>query len=344
MTPNPMPYFKFPDPELVKAWTNIRAGETRLGEQIALAGADWQETLDAGRTPVALIGIPEDIGVRANFGAGGADTAWEPFLKAFLNVQDSDILPGDRMLLLGHFDFSSFGRTPDVEVLRQQVAQIDEAVAPMVQAVIREGILPVIIGGGHNNAYPNIKGAAAALGTAINVVNLDAHSDYRIAEGRHSGNGFRYAHLENCMDRYAVTGLHRNYNSQSVINELKQHKNIHFSWSESVLVKHTDTFGQLLDQAFAFVKSKPCGIELDLDCLEGVLSSAATPSGWPVAAARQYLHRAVTELDAVYVHICEGAAQLSDGRSFPGIGKLLGYLVADAASGYLNRFGGQIKS
>jgi arginase family enzyme len=30
----------------------------------------------------------------------------------------------------------------------------------------------------------------------VNAINFDAHSDFRILEGRHSGNGFSYAYEE----------------------------------------------------------------------------------------------------------------------------------------------------
>ena len=34
----------------------------------------------------------------------------------------------------------------------------------LVNQIVRAGKIPVIIGGGHNNAYGNIKGSALALG------------------------------------------------------------------------------------------------------------------------------------------------------------------------------------
>ena len=52
-----------------------------------------------------LLGIPEDIGVRANLGQAGADTGWLAFLQSFLNMQSNDFLDGHEMMLLGHFDF-----------------------------------------------------------------------------------------------------------------------------------------------------------------------------------------------------------------------------------------------
>jgi arginase family enzyme len=38
----------------------------------------------------------------------------------------------------------------------------------------------------------------------INAINFDAHSDFRILEGRHSGNGFSYAYEEGFLKKYFV--------------------------------------------------------------------------------------------------------------------------------------------
>ena len=70
---------------------------------------------------------------------------------------------------------------------------------------------PIIIGGGHNNAYGNIKGTSLAIGEPINVINFDAHSDFRPEEGRHSGNGFSYAYTEGFLNYYFIQW----YNFQS---------------------------------------------------------------------------------------------------------------------------------
>jgi formiminoglutamase len=70
---------------------------------------------------------------------------------------------------------------------------------------------PII--GGHNNSYGNIKGTALAKGKPVNAINFDAHSDFRILEGRHSGNGFSYAYEEGFLKKFYF-GLHENYTSK----------------------------------------------------------------------------------------------------------------------------------
>ena len=83
-----------------------------------------------------------------------------------------------------------FNATNDRKRLSELVNQIDKEVVHTITSIVKTGKIPIIIGGGHNNAYGNIKGTALAKGKPINAVNLDAHSDFRILEGRHSGNGF----------------------------------------------------------------------------------------------------------------------------------------------------------
>jgi formiminoglutamase len=36
------------------------------------------------------------------------------------------------------------------------------------------------------------------------AINFDAHSDFRILEGRHSGNGFSYAYEEGFLKKYFI--------------------------------------------------------------------------------------------------------------------------------------------
>src|SRR5687767_6282081 len=193
--------------------TRIRRFETKLGERLLVAeGADLTSAISNSAAGYVVFGIPESIGVKANRGIGGTDTAWPSFLAAFLNIQSNDFLSGEEILLLGHFDFSDMERLIDsnaqsaeekVEAYRHAVLAVDEEVEKLAKIIAASGKIPVAIGGGHNNAYPLIKGTAKGLHQAqqlqlaqINCVNLDAHSDYRPEEGRHSGNAFRYAETD----------------------------------------------------------------------------------------------------------------------------------------------------
>lgn len=309
-----------------------RPGETKLGERIQLADAgNWEESVRTSSARYVLIGIPEDIGVRANLGVGGAHTVWEAALKALLNVQQTSVLDGAAILLLGWFDFTNWlaaSERMDVAKLRVIVENIDELIYPVVQQIVAAGKIPIAIGGGHNNAFPLLKGSSLALGQSVNAINLDAHSDYRIQEGRHSGNGFRYAKVEGYLDKYAMVALHQNYNSEAVLNDIKQSPDLHFSFYEDIFLRGKQTYTAAVAAGLEHVNGKPAGIELDLDCIENVLSSAVTPCGITTLQARQYIH-AAKNYNPVYLHIPEGAVSLRDGRSASSTGKLIAYLVTD---------------
>ncbi len=320
--------FKFASAADLAALITIRPGETKLGEQVHTVAHPHE--ISGCNARFVLIGLPEDVGVRANLGIGGAASAWEPSLRALLNIQATDRLTGRELLVLGAFNFSELtAKTGDVEGLRAQTELVDESVAVVIEKIVRVGKVPIVIGGGHNNAYPIIQGVARATGKMIHCINLDAHSDYRAAEGRHSGNGFRYARQQGFLDRYAVVGLHENYNSREIVAEIIQDPAIHCSFYEDIFIREQQTFRQAVAAAIHHVAGAPCGIELDLDCIAGVLSSAATPCGITTLQARQYINWCAEETEAAYLHLAEGAVRLEDGRTDASTAKLIAYLVTD---------------
>ena len=50
---------------------------------------------------------------------------------------------------------------------RHAVHTIDEEVEPLIKLITAAGKIPIVVGGGHNNAYPLIKGAAKGLHKAV---------------------------------------------------------------------------------------------------------------------------------------------------------------------------------
>lgn len=331
----------------VLSLTRVRRFETKVGERIHVVGdrVDLFEQLQADPATYVLFGIPEDIGVRANEGIGGADSAWTPFLSAFLNVQSNDFFSGDDVLLLGHFDFgdlkylieqNAMDEEEKVAAYRHAVVTIDEEVEEMVKTITSAGKIPIAIGGGHNNAYPLIKGAAKGLFRSerialaqIHCVNLDAHADYRPAEGRHSGNGFRYAGEDGFLEKYCVVAMHESYIQQNVLLDIANDPFLDVITYEEIFVREEKSFRQALEYAAEFTSGNFTGVEVDLDSIEQVLSSAETPCGISSLHARQFVTHASSAMQPAYLHICEGAAQLSDGRRSETVGKLISYLVTD---------------
>jgi formiminoglutamase len=337
-------YFK----QDILSLTRLRRYETKLGERIqciAQTELSVEEMIRRSTAQIVLFGIPEDIGVKANDGLGGTDSAWLSFLSSFLNIQSNDFIGGEELMLLGHFDFGDIqflieqhaGSAEEKrDAWRHATVTIDDAVEQIVKMIVRAGKIPVAIGGGHNNAYPMIKGTAKGLYdrgliplAQINAINLDAHADYRPAEGRHSGNAFRYAEDDGFLQKYCVVGLHENYLPQNVWMDLVNNPFMDCITYEDIYIHEKRHFLQAVAHATAFTEDTFTGIEIDMDAIEGVLSSAQSPSGIPVADARRFVNFTALDCKVAYLHICEAATQLSDGRKDASVGKLLSYLVSD---------------
>ena len=313
----------------VEALVSKREGETKLGECIQLATVDLKETLANSEADFVLFGVAEDIGPRANCGRAGASSAWQAFLPKFLNIQSTSKLRGREILLFGHFDFSELMKETETELkaLRKAVTIIDEQVSSLVKLIVEAGKIPLIIGGGHNNAYAALKGSSEALKQAMNCINLDPHADYRALEGRHSGNGFSYAKAEGYLDHYSILALHENYNSQSMLEQM-QKDGVQFSFYEDLFLRNDTPFSKAVESAIENVKANFFGVELDCDSLENLPSSAQSPSGISAKEARQYLSICGAEEKAMYLHLPEAAPSLVEG-SAEQVGKLLSYLVSD---------------
>ena len=326
--------------------TRIRRFETKIGERLQVAeGADLAAALAASSAQYVLFGIPESIGVKANGGVGGTDTAWPSFLAAFLNTQSNDFLSGEEILLLGHFDFfdmerlidnNALGADEKLEAYRHAVVAVDEQVEKLAKMVAAAGKMAVAIGGGHNNAYPLLKGTAKGLHQAqkiplaqINCVNLDAHTDYRTEEGRHSGNAFRYAETDGFLQKYCMLGIHEGYLPQNVWMDIVNNPFLDCITFEDIFLHEKKTFMQAVLHAVSFTDDNYTGIELDLDCIENVLSSARTPSGIHPLQARRYVNFCAAHAKPAYLHICEGATHLANGNKNEATGKLISYLVSD---------------
>jgi len=340
-------YFKFYSKQDVLSLTKIRRFETKVGERVQVISdhENLEASIQKSSAKFVVLGIPEDIGVKANHGLGGTDTAWNPFLFSFLNIQSNDFLEGSNILVLGHFDFSAITNLIEsnahdyderIDAYRHAVHQVDEAVEPLIKLLTQHNKIPVVIGGGHNNCYPLIRGAAKGLYksgaiplASINCINLDAHADFRPMEGRHSGNGFTYAEEDGYLQKYCILGLHENYLTQNIWMDVVNNPFIDFITYEDIFIHEKRNFLEAVAHATTFTEDSHTGIELDLDCVENALSSAATPSGVSPLHARQYVSYAATDVKPAYLHICEGAAQLSDGRTSETTGKLIAYLVSD---------------
>lgn len=317
-----------------------RDGERKLGESIGfLKKGQSLDDLDAfvgAGSRYALIGIPEFVGPMANHGRCCTDNAWSVFLRSFLNIQSNRFLTGESILCLGHLDAVDILREAErldpqgpgfLESLRQLVNRLDDRVSPVIETVVKAGLKPVVIGGGHNNAYPLLKGAALGKGThgGVDCLNVDPHADLRKQEGRHSGNSFSYALEEELLHRYFVLGLHEAYNPQDVLARFADPEQMAYAAFEPGC-----DIAPSLEKTIGFFRDfeRPLGLEVDMDSIAGMPSSAATPTGFTLDQVRRIVREAAAALNTVYFHLSEAAPRPGNPDELM-VGKALAILVYD---------------
>ncbi|MFV8226550.1 formimidoylglutamase [Christiangramia aquimixticola] len=316
----------------LKKLTSSREGEQKFGEKISLISSEDQ--LRQSKVKYVLLGIPEDIGVRANYGKKGTSEAWTSFLKSFLNIQVNRYNDPSRIGILGpincDLEMAQAGNIDEADPnyyqkLGDLVHKIDEKVSLTIDKIVSAEKIPVIIGGGHNNAYGNIKGTSTALNSALNVLNIDAHTDLRKLEHRHSGNGFNYALKENFLNKYAVFGLHKNYTPEYIFREMDNSECIQFIMAEDLFKKPTGIMSGF-EKTLDWLGNENLGLEIDCDAMAYFPSSAKSPSGFSVEDVRKMI-RTVAKLDnCKYLHLCEAApSKENEGL----VGKALSYFVSD---------------
>lgn len=323
----------------ISEFINTRKGETRLGQcvQTITSNNNITEEIKNATAKYVIIGVPEDIGVKMNYGNGGAHTAFIPALKALLNTQQNQFNDGKEILILGYLDFLddvlNFNPS-DREKGDSLVKKIDDELSKWIEVIISSNKIPIIIGGGHNNAFGNIKGTSKAKNEKINVINLDAHTDLRKLEERHSGNGFSYALKNGYLERYFMFGLHENYTPQYIFDLIHSDINIEYTLFEEIEVFKSTSFNTELNRANNFVNQKSFGIEIDLDCVQNFPSSAMTPSGFTPQQTRNFVYTLAKNTNATYLHICEGAPTvMNEATVINQVGKFISYLITDFIKG-----------
>lgn len=303
-------------PELgYQQFLSKRNGEERL----------WEKIVDVKQAQFVILGIEESVGPRNNLGEAGAENGFKAFCAKFLNMQSTNTLVGDAVSFLGAV------KSSDNNVIRpDMVEELDDFVTDVIDRFISPQQVLIVVGGGHNNAFSIISSKRKSLNCRLNVVNLDAHADYRALEARHSGNPFSYANDKGFMGKYFVLGLHHRYNNVATLNGLLREQH-YFTFFEDYIDLSRSLYEDIDFVATELTASDlPFGIELDMDAIENMPSSALSPSGWSMMQARYYVRNLSRVQGCVYLHLPEAAPRNEVEMVL--VGKALSYLVSDFIS------------
>ena len=168
-------------------------------------------------------------------------------------------------------------------------------------------------------------GTKNAFNTFLNAflnINIDAHTDLRTTNYRHSGNGFSYAQEQDYLNFYHIFGLHKNYTPDYIFKSMNASKFIDYTLFDDIL---SDTIAiQSYKEALNQISKSAFGLEIDCDAISGFPSSAQTPSGMSLETIRQCIAESITHNTCHYLHICEAKPS----EYYP-TGKAISYMVSD---------------
>lgn len=177
---------------------NTHPDDPRVGQLLGEAVTDPKEA------QVVIVGFPSDEGVRINGGrpgaAGGPDAIRQQLYRFTTYASDpqrfQDLLR--HTVCLGDLQLTG------------SLEENQEALGALLAPYLKKGILPIILGGGHETAFAHFSGYVEG-GLNVSILNWDAHMDVRpLRNGRaHSGSPFRQAieHPSNLLRKYVVAGV-----------------------------------------------------------------------------------------------------------------------------------------
>lgn len=243
---------------------------------MAVSQNKGERSVQAGRAGTAVIGFASDEGVKRNGGRPGAVEGPAAIRKALAPLA---IGPAEVVTDLG-----------DVRVTDADLEGGQSALGDLVAGALRDGLTPVVLGGGHETAYGSYLGLSRAGvldGRRLGILNLDAHFDLRRADRATSGTPF----LQIAADEagrgaeftYAVVGISEANNTRAL-----------FDTAEDLKVSHLlDVECQAPDRAtvLQFVADFIEGVDvlyltLDLDVLPAsVAPGVSAPAAVGVPAA-----------------------------------------------------------
>ncbi|HUR41683.1 MAG TPA: formimidoylglutamase [Verrucomicrobiae bacterium] len=145
------------------------ASDPRLGERVAKA------SLDAAS--VAILGCPQDEGVRRNGGRPGAAQGPAAIRRALYKMTANGL---DGLALCDAGDTEPQASLEDTHAAHEQA----------VTQLLAAGKRVIVLGGGNDISYPDVAALARQPGEVL-AFNIDAHLDVRPDAERNSGTPYR---------------------------------------------------------------------------------------------------------------------------------------------------------
>ncbi|MBL4810198.1 MAG: formimidoylglutamase [Phycisphaerales bacterium] len=216
---------------------------------------------------IALIGLPDDTGVKLNNGRPGAKDGPTAFRSALSTMAVAD--PAD-------WTWPKVFDAGNVDVVPGDLHTTHDRITQAVEAILDLGLFPIAIGGGHDLTFPFVRAVANKFGPMTGIY-FDPHLDVRESDG--SGMPFRKLIETGAAKALRIHGFDPMSNSSDHVQYFQSHGG------------HIDTDTSPKDlwpNGNAFVS-------LDLDVIDAAFApgvSAMNPNGWTPEYTAQWIHEA----------------------------------------------------
>ncbi|TVQ65231.1 MAG: hypothetical protein EA379_00230 [Phycisphaerales bacterium] len=263
---------------------------------------------------IALLGLPDDTGVRLNrgrLGAAGGPRAFRAALAAFgvgydaheqrdigvrvFDAGDVDVVLPPRPHI-GLDDSPAPAAEVDLESqrddLEERLRETHRRVTEAVGAIHSMGMLPVCIGGGHDLTFASVRALAQHAGAPVGGINVDPHLDVREQPG--SGMGYRALIEGGHVDAERLV----QYSTGRYVNTRAHHEWLSAKGAAIISVDKALEHTAALNVAFDRISrgaTEPAFVSFDLDAIDGAQApgvSAVCPMGLNVGHALRIAERA----------------------------------------------------
>ncbi len=261
---------------------------------------------DAGaRAPVALLGLPDDLGVRLNGGRPGAAQGPRAFREALARYGVADPSGWNWPKV---FDAGDVTPAPGNDAAA--LASTHQRVQAAARALCDAGYFPIAIGGGHDLTLAFVRGVlesrvAGGKKDKPAGINFDAHLDVRPEPG--SGMAMR-ALLESGLVRQIQNrGLNRLTASAAHIDWFEKHGG-KLMGHEPPSSRSDFSGGDVPSESWRETPTGAFFATFDLDVLDASHApgvSAMNPSGWSASLLERWALAVASDRDLICADIME---------------------------------------
>ncbi|WP_264739751.1 formimidoylglutamase [Cytobacillus firmus] len=277
----------------------------RVYQQVKLLDLTAEiKEMETGKS-FGLIGFKCDEGVRRNQGRRGAAKAPEEVKRAIAKLPWH--LPRNTKV----FDAG------DIECVGENMEEAQAELGKTVSLLLKKGVTPLIIGGGHETIYGHYLGVREYLGpdASIGIINIDAHFDMR-PYGQQTSSGTMFKQIldqdQNCG--YLAAGIQKLGNTAALFETARKY-NVNYIVEEqlsspdtSCVLKQLDDFAAKYDNLILTL----CTDVINSSFAPGV--SAPSPFGLEPKKVRELIRYIVSKEKTISFDMCEVNPDFDNGN------------------------------